>query len=142
MPVQVVQDWLNEFERVQLMLRLSPRLRSYRAQEHGRTIRLEVGEGAESEDAETVGRHVLLELIATRLGRQLEPVGVALAEPRELIHDLGTHRRLTRGQVGVATERQLLHVRQSIEQPRVDSHNGVWKIDERAPSRSKLTQAD
>ena len=29
--VQVVQDWLNEFERVQLMLRLSARLR----QKHG-----------------------------------------------------------------------------------------------------------
>ena len=26
-PMQVVQDWLDEFERVQLMLRLSPRLR-------------------------------------------------------------------------------------------------------------------
>ena len=25
--VQTLQDWLNEFERVQLMLRLSPRLR-------------------------------------------------------------------------------------------------------------------
>src|SRR6185369_6024790 len=103
---------------------------------------LEIGERVEAEGTELVRGEVLRVRVATELGRELQPVLVVLAEPREGVHELTGRGRRADIHAGVAAEGYGLHAGQSVGQRRVHADRPVRQIDERRAGEVHPVHAD
>ena len=94
------------------------------------------------ECSELVGAQILRVLIVAQLGRELEPMLVVLAEPRQRVHRL----RRRRGHVDVhrrvAAEREALHAGRAVGEARIHAHRPVRQIDERIAVEPHPIDAD